>query len=129
MFNPILQNGEENVRFAMPNENWNKFPNGEIIMKKDSTKDSFSYMDFSGTFNDMHLFIKGGSIVPYYDILDEENVLTTKDLENHHLSFIVNPDENGFARGDLIYDISDSNPYDTLEQKKYLRFESIYDGK
>jgi alpha-glucosidase (family GH31 glycosyl hydrolase) len=125
LFNPILSDNIEDVEFAFPNTNWNKFPKGEIFLKKDENEDlkknNFTRKSLSGKFSDLHLFIKGGSIIPFYNIIDNENILRTRDLENIGLSLIINPDENGYAEGDLIYDDTDSIPFETIKEGKYFR--------
>jgi len=130
LFNPILQKEENNVTFAFPNENWNRYPKGELILKKNQSenlkKENFEFLNLTGKYDDLHLFIRGGSVVPFYDILEKEDILRSKDLENTPLSFIINPDENGFASGDVIFDNPNANPYKTIENKEYLHVKVSY---
>ena len=129
LFNPILEETEKNVKFAFPNENWNVFPTGKSVYKKKDNPQNLEYLELPGRFSDLHLFVRGGFIVPFYDILNNENILRSKDLENHPISLIINPDGNGNASGDIIYDDTDSNPITTIENKQYLHIKVDYDSK
>lgn len=131
MFNPLLQASEENVSFAMPNANWNRFPGGETIysFKSQYKSNQFDYIEFPGKFEDIHIFVRGGYIVPFYNILDNENALRSKDLEYTPLDLIINPDTDETASGSIIYDDVDSHPSKTLANKDYLLVKINYSGK
>lgn len=133
LFNPILNEKEDNVTFAFPNSKWNKFPNGEIFMQKNENdilrENSYQNKTLTGKFSDLHLFVKGGSIIPYYNILGNQEILRSNDLENMELSLIINPDENGLAEGDLIYDDTNSEPSKTIKNGLYCRERIYFDSK
>ncbi len=124
LFNPILTKEEANISFAFPNENWNKFPYGEKVLEKNQTENlrqnDFDFLELSAKYSDLHLFVRGGYVIPFYNILENEKILRTKNLERTLISFIINPDENGVAIGDVIYDNPDSHPKKVIENKQYL---------
>ena len=48
-----------------PNANWNMFPSGNISLSYDSTKgNEGTLVDLSGDYEQINVFIKGGSIIP-----------------------------------------------------------------
>jgi len=136
LFNPILEEVEKNVSFVFPNENWNRIGDDwKNVLEKQGPKDlkrngndDFKYMELSGRFDDLHLFLRGGKIIPFYNILNNENIQRTSDLENSNIHIIINPDEKQIAKGSIIYDDTDSNPYETIEKKNYLLIEVKFDG-
>jgi len=133
LFNPILTKEENNITFAFPNENWNKFPNGQLILKKNQTEkmqtENFDFIELTAKYSDLHLFVRGGHAVPFYNILENEKILRTQDLQNTAISIAINPDSDGIAVGDVIYDDTDSNSNLAVSNKLYLHVRVTFDAR
>lgn len=86
-----------------PNANWNMFPRGNISLSYDSTKgEEGTVLDLSGEYDQINVFIKGGSVIPHQII--DENVSTTNDLCNLPIELMINPNENNIAQGNVVFD-------------------------
>lgn len=97
----------------MPKGDWLSFPKGEIIRRKDEEGGMIS---LSGNFNNINIFMRGGSILPYQDALNKY-IPNTYALHEQPTELIIIPDsENHYAEGDLIFD---DDSYDTLEKSNY----------
>lgn len=124
LLNPLLTENENNVRFAIPNDNWNIFPSGDSLVRKNENENlrnnNFQYMEFTGKFSDLHLFMRGGHIIPYYDTVQNENILRSKDLEDSYLTIMINPDSSQKASGEVIFDDTEGNPYETIEEQRFI---------
>ena len=118
---PGIQIVEKSISAIFPNDNWNTFPDMKpFINKGDSLSKSLS-----GDFESIHLFLRGGSIIPYQDTTSEY-IQNTYVLRQKPIQIIINPDENDKAKGTIFYDNDDK---DTIALKKYIRIDLSYQNK
>ena len=115
--------------FKFPNANFNKFPEGKTVTSyidhNSEIKEKNKIMELSGNLEDIHLFVRGGFIVPYQNV-NEKYVINTKKLRNEKINLIINIDYYNQSKGELFYDNDEIN---TIEENKYYRVEIFYSEK
>ena len=119
---PFFENNENDKEFIFPNSNWNKYPSGESIL---NFNDINRKIKLSGKKEEIHIFLRGGYIIPMQDTFGKY-IMNTFYLRLEKLNLIINPDKNGQSKGTLFYD-NDEN--DTLENNKYIRVELEFKNK
>ena len=82
-------------------------------------------IELSGKKNELHIFLRGGYIIPMQDIFNKY-VMNTFYLRQEKLNLIINPDHLGNSKGTIFFDNDD---IDTIEQKKYIRVELEFKNK
>jgi alpha-glucosidase (family GH31 glycosyl hydrolase) len=120
---PLFQNETNDIEAYFPNDDWNYMNGSKLLIKKNDTNVG-TYLNISGEFNIIHLYIRGGNIIPFQD---STHVRNTYDLHNIGTYLIINPDSNIHrAVGEVIYDFDD---FDTIENMNFNRIniEFIYD--
>ena len=118
---------EENDRdFILPNSNFNLYPSGEIIIDY-SSEDNINLRKktLSGKISDLHIFLRGGYIIPMQNTF-EEFILNTYNLKNEKLNLIINPDNEGNSKGVIFFD-NDGN--DVIENNRYFRVDLEFKNK
>lgn len=83
---------EKNKTFIFPNSNFKVFPSGNTILNY--TNSSFLQMkkkNLSGKLSELHLFMRGGYIIPTQDTFDKY-IMNTYYLRQEKLNLIINPD-------------------------------------
>jgi alpha-glucosidase (family GH31 glycosyl hydrolase) len=109
--------------FVFPNANFNKFPEGKIITSySDKDNEKNKKIELSGKLEDIHLFLRGGFILPYQNV-DDKYVINTKKLRNEKINLIINIDNYNQSKGEIFYDNDEIN---TIEDNKYFRVEIFY---
>ena len=115
--------------FKFPNANFNKFPEGKTVTSyidhNSEIKEKNKIIELSGNLEDIHLFVRGGFIVPYQNV-NEKYVINTKKLRNEKINLIINIDYYNQSKGELFYDNDEIN---TIEENKYYRVEIFYSEK
>ena len=119
---PFFENNENDKEFIFPNSNWNKYPSGESTL---NFNDINRKIKLSGKKEEIHIFLRGGYIIPMQDTFGKY-IMNTFYLRLEKLNLIINPDKNGQSKGTLFYD-NDEN--DTLENNKYIRVELEFKNK
>ena len=116
----FFDNNENDKEFVLPNSHFNLYPTGEIILNysKDDNN-NLRKKTLSGKINDLHIFLRGGYIIPMQDTFDKY-ILNTYFLRKENLNLIINPDEKGNSKGVLFFDNDD---IDVIKNKKYIRVE------
>ena len=123
---PFFDNEENDEDFIFPNSNWNKYPTGEnIINYFPEIKDNSRKIRLSGKKEELHIFLRGGYIVPMQNTFGIY-IKNTYYLRFIKLNLIINPDQNGQSKGTIFYDNDES---DTLQNNKYLRVELEFKNK
>ena len=86
----FYENNENSKFFLLPNENFNYYPTGKKLV---DYKDNFngSKIELSGKMDKIHLFLRGGFIIPYQNTLDKF-ILNSEQLRNEKINLIVNID-------------------------------------
>ena len=101
-------------------EHWNAFPKGKAFLSKGVNETTaFNKVALSGKFEDINLFLKGGSVVTVYDVFGQY-VKNTFGLLNKEIDIMINPNEFDEANGVVVYD---NDEMDTIKEKKYIRIE------
>ena len=83
-------------------------------------------LDLSGNLDEIHLFVRGGYILPYQDVNDEKYIINTQKLREEKINLIINIDHFNQSRGELFFDNDELN---TIEDNKYYRVELFYSDK
>ncbi len=111
---PVFKNEEDDIEVYLPNDDWNVYPTGENFKSKG---DNGSNVKLSGEFNKIHIFMRGGRIIPYQETL-EEFVPNTEALKDKPTELIISQNTVAHtAIGDIIFD---DDAVDTLAKKNYF---------
>ena len=108
--------------FILPKANFNLYPNGKNIMNYDTTERK---IELSGEFNQLHIFLRGGYIIPMQNSFDKY-IMNTEVLRGEKLNLIINPDNLLKSKGVLFFD---NDELDTVENKKYFRVDMSFENK
>ena len=111
---PVLSESEEDVKAYFPNDDWNDIKSGKAIVQYDSKyKDKGKEIYLSGKYESIHLYLRGGQIVPYQSIT--QKVRSTFELLKEPIDIIINPNYLGYAYGDIYFD------NESLDISQYLK--------
>lgn len=127
----FYENNTKNKKFKFPNSNFNKFPEGKSITNyiihnnnmENNPKNKI--VELSGNLDEIHLFLRGGFILPYQNT-SEKYIINTKRLRNEKINLIINIDIYNQSKGEIFYDNDEIN---TVEENKYFRVEIFYTEK
>ena len=112
---PIYKDETEDIEVYMPKDDWNIFPSGEIYKSKDNW--TGGKIKLSGEYNNIHIFMRGGKIIPYQNTFNKF-IPNSKALNKEKTELYIIPDsETHIANGDIIFD---NDEYDTLNTKNYF---------
>ena len=118
-------------KFKFPNANFNSFPDGKSIVShvaddnSNNNLEKNKVVELSGNLDVIHLFIRGGFILPYQDT-NEKYIINTKQLRNEKINLIINIDDFKQSKGEIFYDNDETN---TIEENKYYRVEMFFSEK
>ncbi len=112
-----IEDNIKDIEAYFPNANWNYFPSFVNFINFDKKKDSGSKINLKGYYDIIHLFMRGGFIIPYQDTFSV-SIKNSRDLRNQPTQIIINPDESYSAEGEVIFDDDD---YSTFTTKNYLK--------
>jgi alpha-glucosidase (family GH31 glycosyl hydrolase) len=127
----FYESNTNSKKFKFPNANFNSFPDGKSITNHISNDNSTNsenknkIVELGGDLNTVHLFVRGGFIVPYQNV-GEKYIINTKQLRNEKINLIINIDNFNQSKGELFYDNDEIN---TIEENKYYRVEMFYSEK
>ena len=112
---PVFDLNTNDKKVQFPYGNWNRFQNGNKIIFDNENMT----VELSGEYEEIHLFIRGGFIVPFQDCFGKNYIKNTHYLLEEKINFVINPskDDNN-AKGDVIFD---NDEIDSLERKKFMR--------
>ena len=102
-------NKEKDKEFIFPNANFNLYPSGESTINY-SLEDNISLRKakLSGKLSDLHIFLRGGYILPMQDTFSKF-ILNTHYLKEEKLNLIINPNHEGYSKGVIFYDNEETN--------------------
>ena len=118
-------------KFKFPNANFNSFPDGKSIVShvaddnSNNNLEKNKVVELSGNLDVIHLFVRGGFILPYQDT-NEKYIINTKQLRNEKINLIINVDDFKQSKGEIFYDNDETN---TIEENKYYRVEMFFSEK
>ena len=118
----FYDNNEDEKEFDFPKSNFNKYPSGISIMNYDEGNKKIK---LSGKLNKLHIFLRGGFIVPYQNTFNKY-ILNTIKLREEKLNLIVNIDNFKKSKGVLFFDNDEAN---TIQNKEYIRVDLNYNEK
>ena len=125
----FYEDNTNSKKFKFPNANFNKYPEGKSFFTFDDhtqeSKEKSKEIELSGNLDEIHLFLRGGFILPYQDVNDKY-IINTKKLRNEKINLIINIDSYNQSKGEIFYDNDDT---DTVEENKYFRVEMFYSEK
>ena len=114
----FFDNNEKDKEFVLPNSHFNLYPTGENILNySEDNNNNLRKKTLSGKINKLHIFLRGGYIIPMQDTFDKY-ILNTYFLRKENLNLIINPDEKGNSKGVLFFDNDD---IDVIKNRKYIR--------
>jgi alpha-glucosidase (family GH31 glycosyl hydrolase) len=117
---------EKQYSMYLPNANWFKFPSGDIVWKYKCNRKEGITIQLSTTTSIPHLFLKGGSIIPYQDTMTQK-LKNITELANIPLTLIVALDEKGRAKGEMVVD--DGITDGTIINKTYRHYKFTLEDK
>ena len=129
-FKPLMFN-QNAKKFKFPNANFNSFPDGKSIVShvaddnSNNNLEKNKVVELSGNLDVIHLFVRGGFILPYQDT-NEKYIINTKQLRNEKINLIINIDDFKQSKGEIFYDNDETN---TIEENKYYRVEMFFSEK
>jgi alpha-glucosidase (family GH31 glycosyl hydrolase) len=115
----FYEKSEDNKEFELPNSNFNKFPKGKTII---NYNDENRIISLSGKLDELHIFLRGGFIVPYQNTFDKY-ILNSMKLRGEKLNLIVNIDHMKKSKGVLFFDNDGIN---TIKKGEYIRVNLEY---
>lgn len=105
------------VTAYFPNEDWTTFPEGKVFNTFDKESKTGKEVELIYGFYDMHLYIRGGFIVPRQETV-YPFVKNTQELRKRPTEIYIHPSSTIHeAKGDIIFDKDD---IDTIERGDYL---------
>ena len=115
----FFDNEEKNKTFIFPNSHFNSYPSGYTILNytNGSNYSNKRRQNLSGKLNILHLYMRGGFIIPMQDTF-ENYIMNTYYLRQQKLNLIINPDHEGYSQGTIFFD---NDTKDTIEKNKYIR--------
>ena len=121
----FYDNNKNSKKFKFPNSNFNSYPNGNSVINF-SKENNNNELELSGKLDEIHLFLRGGFILPYQDINEEKYIINTEKLREEKINLIINIDNFNQSRGEIFYDNDELN---TIDENKYYRVELFYSEK
>ena len=114
-FIPCLNKEQSDYKGYFPNANFNSIINYKSVFNYNiNNNNKGDYLLLNGNMNTINAFLLGGKIIPFQNT---KKVLNSKDLRNIPISIIINPDNNKFANGNIIFD---NDGKDVIKNKDYL---------
>ena len=110
MICPVVYNGSTEVNITKPDGRWYSFSTGKELLSSERV---------SATLAEIPIFIKGGTIIPYFT----ESKTNVKDQFTQNIQLVVAVDENEYAKGDLYLDDGETLKYE--KEHIYAEFEFV----
>ena len=120
----FFDNEENDKEFILPNSNFNLYPSGQNIINYSSEDDiQFRKKSLSGKLSVLHIFLRGGYILPMQDTFSKF-ILNTHYLREEKINLIINPDHEGNSKGVIFYDNEEIN-----DLTNYIRVDLEFKNK
>ena len=114
-FVPCLKKEQNDYKGYFPNANFNSIVDFKSIYNyKPDSNNKGEFLFLSGKMTTINAFLLGGRIIPFQNT---ENVLNSKDLRKTPIKIIINPDQNKFAKGNVIFD---NDGKDVVKNEDYM---------
>ena len=122
---PFYNINEKEKSFTLPNSNFNRYPKGESIMNYEEGDKQNNIINLSGKLDQLHIFLRGGYIVPYQNTFDKF-ILNSMRLREEKLNLIININSYKESKGVIFFDNDGIN---TIKNKEFIRVELYYKDK
>ena len=124
----FFEDNENSKKFKFPNRGFNDYKTGKNVSDYIEDIESNSknkIIELSGKFDEIHLFVREGFIIPYQNVF-EKYILNTQKLKEEKINLIVNIDCYNRSKGELFFDNDEA---DTIENNNYIRVDMNFEGK
>ena len=119
---PIFTSETTDIQRNFPSGKWNEFPSGKVLLNDTDPRTK----TLSGKMNVIHLYLRGGYIIPWQNTLDKY-INNSYHLRQERMNLIINPDKDKKAKGIIFFDNDGIN---TIENNDYIRIDLNYqDGQ
>ena len=113
---------EDEKIFGLPDSNFNEYPSGKNIMNYGEDNNTIS---LSGKLDLLHVFLRGGYIIPYQNTFDKY-ILNSLKLREEKLNLIININNIKQSKGTIFFD---NDGIDTIKNREYCRVDLFFIGK
>ena len=113
---------EDEKIFGLPDSNFNEYPSGKNIMNYGEDNNTIS---LSGKLDLLHVFLRGGYIIPYQNTFDKY-ILNSLKLREEKLNLIININNIKQSKGIIFFD---NDGIDTIKNREYCRVDLFFIGK
>ena len=113
---------EEEKIFEFPDSNFNEYLSGKSIMNKGQENNTIK---LSGNLDLLHVFMRGGYIIPYQNTFDKY-ILNSQKLREEKINLIININYIKQSKGIIFFDNDEVN---TIENRKYYRVDLFFISK
>ena len=114
-FIPCLNRDQNDYKGYFPNSNFNSIVDYKSIYNyKKNANNKGEFLTLNGKMTTINAFLIGGKIIPFQNT---QNVFNSKDLRSTPISLIINPDQNKYASGNVLFD---NDGKDVIKNKDYI---------
>ena len=113
---------EEEKIFELPDSNFNEYLSGKSIMNNGQENNTIK---LSGNLDLLHIFMRGGYIIPYQNTFDKY-ILNSQKLREEKINLIININDVKQSKGIIFFDNDEVN---TIKNKIYYRIDLFFIAK
>lgn len=115
----FCNDNEDEKIFELPDSNFNEYLSGKSIMNDGEENTTIK---LSGNLDLLHIFLRGGYIVPYQNTFDKY-ILNSQKLREEKINLIINVNAIKQSKGIIFFD---NDEVDTIKDKKYYRVDLFF---
>ena len=113
---------EEEKIFELPDSNFNEYLSGKSIMNNGQENNTIK---LSGNLDLVHIFMRGGYIIPYQNTFDKY-ILNSQKLREEKINLIININDVKQSKGIIFFDNDEVN---TIKNQEYYRVDLFFISK
>jgi maltase-glucoamylase len=117
---PLFTDDTTDISRNFPSGKWHNFPTGKVILNEEDDRTK----SLSGEFDVIHLYMRGGFIVPWQNTFDKY-IQNSYYLRQERMNLSINPDKDNKAKGLIFFD---NDGKETIENNDYIRIDLSYDN-
>jgi alpha-glucosidase (family GH31 glycosyl hydrolase) len=120
----FYEENQNSKKFQFPNSHFNEYPSGKSVnnYREDLSNNE---IELSGDLEKIHLFLRGGFILPYQNVFDKY-IQNTLKLRDEKINFIVNIDNMKQSKAELFFD---NDEVDSIDNNYFYRVDVYYNEK
>ena len=120
----FYEENQNSKKFKFPNSHFNEYPSGKSVnnYREDLSNNE---IELSGDLEKIHLFLRGGFILPYQNVFDKY-IQNTLKLRDEKINFIVNIDNMKQSKAELFFD---NDEVDSIDNNYFYRVDVYYNEK